>query len=156
MVLGWLPACLVEVQRQPGLYWLLCIPATAVGAVALLLVYLRAAELLVDWCGQWPMWLSRSIHALPVFIGRSSYSTYLWHFPFVLLLLLHLHAERLVGWGRFAHFKFFLLFCSGSLLLGAAGYLLVEVPALGLRKRWFPERRQAITAVETAPLRKAA
>lgn len=62
-------------------------------------------------------------------IGRYSYSIYLWHFA--------LRDALFNGPPRLASF---LLFLAVSIAFGAAMSRLVEIPALRLRDRWFPAR----------------
>ncbi len=69
------------------------------------------------------------------FIGRYSYSIYLWHVPF---------GRFLENW--VTPFKYwpiyFIVYVSGCLIIGIVSAKLVEYPAIKLRDRFFPSRSQ--------------
>jgi peptidoglycan/LPS O-acetylase OafA/YrhL len=81
------------------------------------------------------------------YIGRYSYSIYLWHIPvntWGLDFLARVH--RLPG-NRAAQF---LIYLAGSLLLGIAMSKLVEYPALKLRDKLFPSRSTVLVPALSA------
>jgi len=67
------------------------------------------------------------------FVGISSYSTYLWHWPFAGVLTRRLAVLDGHPAGPLLHLAAFI---AVALAVGAVWYRLVEVPALAWRRRW--------------------
>jgi peptidoglycan/LPS O-acetylase OafA/YrhL len=78
-----------------------------------------------------PRALPRPLAPILAYVGFYSYSIYLWHLPFLALLLSGLGRRPLAV----------PLFYAGSILVGVAMAKLVELPALRLRERWLPAPR---------------
>ena len=78
-----------------------------------------------------PAWLLRAL----AFVGISSYSTYLWHWPFADVLTRHIRLGPLDGHpaGPLVRLAVFVAIALG---LGAVSFRLVERPALAWRRRW--------------------
>jgi peptidoglycan/LPS O-acetylase OafA/YrhL len=70
------------------------------------------------------------------YIGGFSYSIYLWHVPWMLLLFKY--------WAFF-HIRhmFILAYVAGAIVVGIVTSKLVEIPALRLRERLFEDHEQA-------------
>jgi peptidoglycan/LPS O-acetylase OafA/YrhL len=71
-------------------------------------------------------------------IGSYSYSIYLWHLPIEIITRTIMEPRGLfegAGWYGYA-----LIYVIGSILWGMAMYVLVELPFMRLRDRWFPSR----------------
>jgi peptidoglycan/LPS O-acetylase OafA/YrhL len=77
-----------------------------------------------------PSWLLRVL----AFVGVSSYSTYLWHWPFAAVLTRNIRLGPLDGHpaGPLVHLAVFIAVALG---VGAVSFLLVERPALAWRRR---------------------
>lgn len=71
-------------------------------------------------------------------IGSYSYSIYLWHLPVEIVTRTIMEPRGLMegaGWYHYA-----LIYVVGSISWGIAMYILVELPFMRLRDRWFPAR----------------
>jgi peptidoglycan/LPS O-acetylase OafA/YrhL len=77
----------------------------------------------------WPE-LLQSIPRALAYIGRFSYSIYLWHVPF-LMLLFKTSILKMPYWGLTT-------FVFGSVILGIVTSKLIELPAISLRDRLYP------------------
>jgi peptidoglycan/LPS O-acetylase OafA/YrhL len=77
----------------------------------------------------WPELLQSVPRAL-AYIGRFSYSIYLWHVPF-LMLLFKTSILKMPYWGLTT-------FVFGSVILGIVTSKLIELPAISLRDRLYP------------------
>jgi peptidoglycan/LPS O-acetylase OafA/YrhL len=71
------------------------------------------------------------------FLGRNSYSTYLWH-QFGISLAAPLFLQRTQEPGEWVGYC--LLGQAAAWIVGVAAARLVEFPVLRLRDRWFPSR----------------
>jgi peptidoglycan/LPS O-acetylase OafA/YrhL len=77
---------------------------------------------------------------LGAYVGRRSYSVYLWHLPAGLVCGLVWRHFLPVGWGWFVYAGAYFL---GSAVLGIFMARLIETPALALRERLYEKRAAA-------------
>jgi peptidoglycan/LPS O-acetylase OafA/YrhL len=82
------------------------------------------------------------------YVGRYSYSIYLWHVPVVAWGMDLLARKQRLPASREAQF---LIYLGSSLLIGIAMSKLVEYPALKVRDRLFPSRSAALTPASSDP-----
>lgn len=76
-------------------------------------------------------------------LGRDSYSIYLWH-PVARLIIMQFFPAAWNGWTLLAYLAIALV---GGVLMAR----LIEIPALALRDRLFPDYATAVVGVEEAP-----
>lgn len=126
------PTLTIDIYSHRPLVLLGVLPLQAVGFGLLLLGLAARTETYSDdaRAEQRPAWLTRAV----AFVGISSYSTYLWHWPFAEVL------TRTISLGRLdAHpvgpLVRLAVFIAVALGLGAVSFRLVERPALAWRRR---------------------
>jgi peptidoglycan/LPS O-acetylase OafA/YrhL len=78
-----------------------------------------------------------ALSRLGAYVGRRSYSVYLWHLPVGLLCGLLWHHFLPADWGWYVYAGSYFL---GSVVLGSCMARLIETPTLALRERLFPSR----------------
>jgi peptidoglycan/LPS O-acetylase OafA/YrhL len=77
-------------------------------------------------------------------LGSYSYSIYLWHLPVEIITRTIMEPRGwLAGSGWYGYAAFYII---GSILWGIALYILVELPFMRLRDRWFPSRVAALSS----------
>lgn len=94
--------------------------------------------------------LAEKIGNCLAYVGKYSYSIYLWHgptnawFPGLIRRILHFPTGH---YGRFA------VYFAGSFVIGITMSKLIEYPVLGLRDRLFPQGQIVAVAPEVEPVR---
>jgi peptidoglycan/LPS O-acetylase OafA/YrhL len=137
------PTLTLEIYAHRPLVLLAILPLQAVGFALLLLGLARPARDLAEpsTVARRPSWPVR----LLAFVGISSYSTYLWHWPFALELSRNTHLEGLDGHAAGPLVRV-TVFVASAIVIGAISYAVIEKPALVWRRRWLARGGLATTA----------
>lgn len=141
MLLGsavcFVPTLTVDLSSHRPLVVLGVFPAQALGFGLLLLGLAASARTREEGAAaeRRPAWLLRAL----AFVGISSYSTYLWHWPFAAVLTREIHLGSVDAHpaGPAAHLT---MFVAAALALGAVSFGLIEKPALACRRRWLASK----------------
>jgi len=132
-----IPTLLIDIYAHRTWTFLGILPVQALGFGLLLLgLSERPANVGVASTKARPAWLLRAV----AFIGISSYSTYLWHWPFAEVLLRDVPLGDANGHpaGSLVRVAAYVAIAVG---MGIVSFVLVERPALAWRRRWLAERR---------------
>jgi peptidoglycan/LPS O-acetylase OafA/YrhL len=82
-----------------------------------------------------------SVFRSVAYMGTHSYSIYLWHVPVIIWLLPFLSQALGAHWNWPTYLA---TYVSATLVAGIGMALLVEIPTLKLRDRWFPSRARTL------------
>lgn len=136
------PTLLIDIYAHRTWTLVGILPVQALGFGLLLLALSdRAAGADVANARGRPAWLLRAV----AFIGISSYSTYLWHWPFAEVLLRDVPLGAVNGHpaGSLVRVTAFVVIAIG---MGIVSFVLVERPALAWRRRWLAHGRSMASA----------
>jgi peptidoglycan/LPS O-acetylase OafA/YrhL len=133
-ILTLMPSLLWDISNHRVLFLLAVLPTQAIGLTCLVIWV---------WLPSRPITTATMPSRLLAFVGRSSYSTYLWHLPFAPAIVRGLRRLGIAATLPEESLVLFLMFCAVALTLGAVGYFAVECPALWIRKQWCSGQREA-------------